>query len=217
MLAVPVRAAAHAGRLAAVESHLRRQPQLQHGAAPRRHDAHRRRPSAARDGRRDRAQPHRSLAHGLFQRAGRLRGAAAASRTRREARALVLQEPSAHLLRRRGAAAGPVGAARSRGRACDRPSRADVVLVGHDRDRAARHRRALPARARRQCRRAGARRRPEARPERRQARSPRARPDRHARLLEATRSHRRARSTRKASTCRATRCASPTRTMRRAA
>ena len=91
MLAVPRRAAAHAGRLAAVESHVRRQPQLQHGAAPRRHAGDRRRPSAARDGRRDRAQPHRNLAHDLFQRAGRLRRAAAASRARRSIRARVLR------------------------------------------------------------------------------------------------------------------------------
>ncbi len=38
------------GRLAAVEPHVRRQPQLQHGAAPRRHACDRRRASAARHG-----------------------------------------------------------------------------------------------------------------------------------------------------------------------
>ena len=41
-LAVPRRRAAGAGRLAAVEPHLRRQPQLRHGALQRRHALHRR-------------------------------------------------------------------------------------------------------------------------------------------------------------------------------
>ncbi len=45
------RAAAGAARLAAVEPHLRRQPQFQSGAAPCRHALHRRRPAAARPGR----------------------------------------------------------------------------------------------------------------------------------------------------------------------
>ena len=157
MLAVPHRAAADPGRLAAVESHLRRQSQLQHGAAPRRHPGDRRRPPAARDGRRDRAQSHRNLAHDLFQRAGRLCGAAAASRARRGFRALVLRAAAADLLCRRRAAAGSVGAARGGVGAHDRPARADVVVLGHDRDRAARDRRAFPARPRRQCRPAGAR------------------------------------------------------------
>ena len=52
-LAVPRRGAARACRLAAVEPHLRRQPQLQPGAAPRRHAVHRRRPAAARSHRGD--------------------------------------------------------------------------------------------------------------------------------------------------------------------
>ena len=80
------------------------------------------------------------------------------------------------------------------------PSHADVVLMGHDRDRAARDRRAFPARPRRQCRPARARRRNEAGAERRQARDSRARAEHHARLLEAPRPHARRRSTRKAST-----------------
>ena len=66
-------------------------------------------------------------------------------------------QAAADLLRRRRAAAGPVGAARGRLGARDRPPHADVVVLGHDRDRAARDRRAFPARPRRQCRRAGAR------------------------------------------------------------
>ena len=73
-------------------------------------------------------------------------------------RAILLREAAADLLRRRGAAAGSVGAARSRVGAHDRPSRADVVVMGHDRDRAARDRGAFPARPRRQCRPARARR-----------------------------------------------------------
>ena len=47
-LAVRRGAAAGGGRLAAVEPHLRRQPQLQHGAAQRRHALHRRRQAGAR-------------------------------------------------------------------------------------------------------------------------------------------------------------------------
>ena len=46
-------------RLAAMEPHLRRQPQLQHGAAQRRHALHRRRPAGAGADREDRAQPAR--------------------------------------------------------------------------------------------------------------------------------------------------------------
>ena len=46
-LAVPGRRAAGAGRLAAVEPHVRRQPQPEHGAVQRRHDVHRRRPAGA--------------------------------------------------------------------------------------------------------------------------------------------------------------------------
>ena len=49
-------AAAGAARLAAVEPHLRRQPQFQSGAAPCRHALHRRRPAGARPDRADGAQ-----------------------------------------------------------------------------------------------------------------------------------------------------------------
>ena len=56
-LAVPRGPAAGGGRLAAVEPHLRRQPQLQHGAAQRRHALHRRRQAGAGPDRDHRAQP----------------------------------------------------------------------------------------------------------------------------------------------------------------
>ena len=81
-LAVSRRGAAGAARLAAVEPHLRRQPQFQPGAAPRRHAVHRRRQAGARrSSPQTVAQSGRDLAHDLFQRARRLRGAAAVSRT----------------------------------------------------------------------------------------------------------------------------------------
>ena len=73
--------------------------------------------------RRDRAQPRRDIAHDLFQRAGRLRGAAAVSRTRRGAGALVFRQAAADLLCRRRAAAGPVGRGSKRCR-CARPASA---------------------------------------------------------------------------------------------
>ena len=73
------RRAAGAGRLAAVESHLRRQPQFRHGAAQRRLVLHRRGQAAARRHRSHRAQPSRDRADHLFQRAQGLRDAAAVS------------------------------------------------------------------------------------------------------------------------------------------
>ena len=52
-VAVPAAAPAAPARLAAVEPHLRRQPQLQHGAGARRQPGHRRGPAGARAGRQD--------------------------------------------------------------------------------------------------------------------------------------------------------------------
>ena len=71
---LPGRRAAGAGRLAAVEPHLRRQPQRRHRALQRRHAVHRRRQADAQGHRRDAAQPARDLAHDLLQRAQGLRG-----------------------------------------------------------------------------------------------------------------------------------------------
>ena len=85
------------------------------------------------------------------------------------------RQAATDLLRRRRAAAGSVGAARSGRAAHDRRARADDVVMGHDRDLTAVHRRAFHDRARRPDRRARARSRAQARPRRRQARSARAR------------------------------------------
>jgi feruloyl-CoA synthase len=78
-------------RLAAVEPRLRRQPQFQQGGALGRQPLHRRRQAAAGPAAEDRAQPHRCLAHHLFQRAAGLRPAGRpAARQRRLAQELLL-------------------------------------------------------------------------------------------------------------------------------
>ena len=114
-LAVPRRAAAGDRRLAAVEPHVRRQPQLQHDPRARRHALHRRRQARARRIRHDAREPARGLADALLQRAARLRHARR-RRSRRddELRATFFRELdvvfyAAAALRRR------VGAARGRG------------------------------------------------------------------------------------------------------
>ena len=60
------RPAAGAGRLAAVEPHLRRQPQLQHGAAQRRHALHRRRQAGAGADRKTTVRNLREVAPTLY-------------------------------------------------------------------------------------------------------------------------------------------------------
>ncbi len=156
-LAVHGRHAAGARRLAAVEPHVRRQPQLQPDPQARRDDVHRRRPPGAAADADHGAQPDRDRADDLLQRARGLRRAAAVPGARRRAARALLRAPGPDLLRRRRAAAGSVDAAgggRSRGarRAGD-----DDLLLGADRDVAAGHRRALPDRPRGRDRRAGAR------------------------------------------------------------
>ena len=142
-------------RLAAVEPHLRRQPQLQHGAAPRRHALHRRRQAGARRSiERTVAQPARDPADAVLQRAARLRHAAAAtsSATRRCARRSSAS-CSVIFYAGGGAAARTCGSGSSASRGDARRARADGLGVGLDRDVAARHRRAFPDRARRRDRR----------------------------------------------------------------
>ena len=90
-VAVRDRTAARAGRLAAVEPYVRRQPQFQSGAAPCRHALHRRRQAGAGADRADGAKSRRHLADDLLQRAGRLRRAAAVPRARSGARPRVLR------------------------------------------------------------------------------------------------------------------------------
>ena len=73
---------AGAGRLAAVESHVRRQSQPRHRAIQRRHAVYRRRPPDAGPLRRNRAQPARDRADDLLQRAERLGRTDGRARTR---------------------------------------------------------------------------------------------------------------------------------------
>ena len=111
-LAVPP-GARRSGRLAAVEPHLRRQPQFQPRPAPRRHALHRRRQARCRIWSSAASQPAPDLADALFQRAARLRHAVPASRARRRARREFLPRARSLVLRRGGAAADDLGAARA--------------------------------------------------------------------------------------------------------
>ena len=181
-VAVPRGPPAGARRLAALEPHVRRQLLLQHGAAERRHAPHRRRQARAGARRDHRAEPQGDLADGVLQRPARLRPPAAVPRAGRGAPGELLPRRRVRLLRRRGAAAEPVGAARE-GRRRGRRRAHAVLGVGLDRDRAARDRGALAHRSRRRGRRPGPRLRAEARPLRRQARGAFARAERDARLL----------------------------------
>ena len=73
VLAIPRGDPAGAGGLAALEPHLRGQPQLQHGASPRRHFVRRRGQAGAGPGRGDGGECPGGLADDLLQRARRLR------------------------------------------------------------------------------------------------------------------------------------------------
>ena len=122
-LDVPRRSSAGDRRLAALEPHLRRQPQLQHDAAPRRQPLHRRGQAGAGPHRPHGGQPAGDLPHRLFQRAARLRGARRSPGAGRGAAADVLRPPrSAVLCGGRSAAdpVGPTGGARHRRRAAAR-------------------------------------------------------------------------------------------------
>ena len=163
-LAVPRGHAAGGGRLAAVEPHLRRQPQLQHGAAQRRHALHRRRQAGARAW----SRPRRATCARSRRRCTSTCRAAStcccrsSRRTRRCARNFFRDLDMLFY----AAAALPQNlwerleklARRENGGA---PG--DALGLGLDRDRAARDRGALPDRARRRDRPAGRRLRAEAR------------------------------------------------------
>ena len=75
-LVVPQRPSAGDRRLAALEPHLRRQPQLQHDAAQRRQPLHRRGQAGAGPHRPHGGESAGDLPHRIFQRAARLCGAA---------------------------------------------------------------------------------------------------------------------------------------------
>ena len=180
---VPRLGAAGAARLAAVEPHIRLQPQFRHRAHARRHVSFRRRPADAGRDRRDGRQSQRDRADRLFQRAERLRGAAAASRRRRPPAREVLQPAEDAVLRRRRPGAGDLPRLSRHGQARDRPRHAVRHRARRDRDLAFG---ADVPDGRRRARQHG----PadggggaQARAGRGQARSARARADRDARLL----------------------------------
>ena len=157
-LAVHEGHAAGARGLAAVEPHVRRQPQLQPHPQARRDALHRRRPARAAADPDHGEEPDGDRADDLLQRARGLRRAAAVPRARRGAAREVLRAPGPDLLRRRRAPAGPVDAARGRRPRGPRGAGDDDLLVGADGDVAAGHRGALPDRPRGRDRRARARR-----------------------------------------------------------
>ena len=101
---------AGAGRLAAVEPHLRRQQQLQSRAVGRRLVLYRRWAAAAGRDRSHRQKPQGRVADHLLQRAQGLRDAAALCRGRRGPAEKPVRPPTGLRLRRRGA-----GAPRARG------------------------------------------------------------------------------------------------------
>ena len=203
--------AAGAGRLAALESHLRRQSRFRHGAAQRRLVLHRRGQAAAGRHRSHRAQPARDRADHLSQRAQGLRDAAAVSAHRRGIAAELLQPHEGAVLRGRRRGAARLG--RIAGDGCRHDRRAHHLPVEPrlDGDSAGRARAHLGIRPARQYRRADARRGTEARPQRRQARRPLQGAEHHAGLLAASATSPRKPSTTKASTRWATRSGSRTR------
>ena len=202
--ALPRRRAAGARRLAALASHLRRQPQRRHRGLQRRVALSRRRAPDAGRLRRERAQPARGGADDLPQRAERLRRAGAGVRQRPDAGRDVLRPRAGPLLcRRRPVAARRRRAAGDRHRDLRRASR-PRHRPRLDRDRADGHLPAVGERAVVSHRSAGAGRRgqagsgrPRPRPRpgartrratsRSEARDPRARAERDAGLLAAGR------------------------------
>ena len=97
-LAVPRATAAGGRRLAAVEPHLRRQPQFQPRARQWRHALHRRGQAGARAHRAHGRESARGVADALLQRAARLRRAARSPRARCALRARVLPRARRPLL-----------------------------------------------------------------------------------------------------------------------
>ena len=106
---LPRRRAAGAVLLAALEPHRRRQPQLRHRAAQRRHVLHRRGQADAAALRHHAAQPARGAGGGALHRAAHLRDAAAAPAPRPGAARDVLPQPEAVSSTRRPASASASG------------------------------------------------------------------------------------------------------------
>ncbi len=189
--AVHRRRAAGAGRLAAVEPHLRRQPRFRHGAVQRRLVLHRRGQAAARRHRSHGAQPSRDRADHPSQRAQGLRDAAAVSAERRGISAEFLQPTEGAVLRRRRPGATCLGRVAADGRRHDGRAHHLPGKPWLDRDGAGSARPHLGVRASEQHRAADPRRRDQAGAERRQVRLPLQRPERHAGLLAAAGPHQR--------------------------
>jgi hypothetical protein len=114
--ALPGAGKARAAGLAALEPHLRRQPQREPGAAQRRHAVHRRRPPLPGAIDKHHRPPARGAAHGVLQRAARLRNDAAHAGEGRRTGAPLLRPPAHGVLRRRRHAGVDLAAA-GRGRA----------------------------------------------------------------------------------------------------
>ena len=182
------RRSAGALRLAAVEPHLRRQPQFRHRALQRRHALHRRRQAHPRGFRHDPRQPQGRGDDGLFQRPARIRPAGAAVARRPRAPPSFLQ-PAEDAVLRRGVAPA-TGRRRPRRRRARRARPTDPARHGpwRHRERAVRAVRGRRGLHRRTYRRAGAGRRAQAGAGRRQARGTAARAEHHARLLARRRS-----------------------------
>ena len=189
--------------VAAVEPHLRRQPQLQHGAGPRRRDPRRRRPARARPDREDGEEPARGETQLLLQCAARLRHAAALPGTGRGHSRATCSSACEGVFYA-GAALPQSVWERLEGvaRRVRRRRAAGVVhlVVGCHRNVAGDHQRALAHRSRRLHRCAAARHRAEVGAQRRQARDAGARAHRVPRLPRCPRAHRAAPSTRTATT-----------------
>ena len=184
------RPAAGHRRLAAVEPHLRRQPQLQPGAAPRRHAVHRRRQAGARTLSRPPCANLREISPTLYFNVPRgfdmllprARARRRAARAASSASSTWSSTPPPRCRSRPGSGSSALAQ-----RGARRPRRHGLGL-GLDRDRAARDRGALPDRrapASSACPRPGCE--LKLAPVGRQARAARARPQRHARLLAARR------------------------------
>ena len=150
---------AAAAGLAAVEPHLRRQPQLQHGARAWRQPGDRRGPAGAGLDREDgRATCARCRPNFYFNVPRGFDLLLPFLEQDDDLRERVLRAAGRHLLRGRGAAAEPVGAHRRGGAERARPAAVVHLGLGRHRDGACRHQRALADRPRRLHRRAAARR-----------------------------------------------------------
>ena len=152
-LAVPRRPAAGADRLAALEPHFRRQPQFQPRAVQRRHALDRRRQARRRALIERSVANLREIAPTLYLNVPRgLRRSARSAGARRRARARLLSPSSISSSMPAPPCRRACGSGSRRWRFAPSASRRPGLGLGHDRDGAARDRRPLSDRARRQHR-----------------------------------------------------------------